>query len=328
MSGPGGVGGTGHAALTVATYNLYLGADLTVVFDVKSHEELTLRAGRVLDQVVATDFPARAELIARSLVASRVDVVGLQEVARWSSAEEGARPQVWLDFCEVLLEALRGEGETYDAHASTPSFHGGAAVGTTHTSVLGHNVILVRRGSGVRVTGERVGGFGDRLQITTGTPDVVFEIERSWSAIDAELDGTPFRFVNTHHEAWDERTRDAQRDEIVDALAASSGPVVVVGDFNATPEQVGMPGEYVDAWTVAGAGEGHTCGRPADLLGGELRHRIDYVWAREARVEECWIVGGDEDDRTATGLWPSDHAGVVARVRLAAPSREGGGASP
>jgi endonuclease/exonuclease/phosphatase family metal-dependent hydrolase len=316
MSGRGDVDGAGHAALTVATYNLYLGADLTVVFDVGSQEELTLRAGRVLDQVAATDFPARAGLIARSLVENRVDVVGLQEVARWSSAGDGAGPQVWLDFCVVLLEALRREGETYDAHACTPSFHGGAVVGTTHTSVLGHNVILVRRGSGVRVTGERVGGFGDRLQITTGTPDVVFEIERGWSAIDAEIDGTPFRFVNTHHEAWDERTRDAQRDELVDALAAGSGPVVVVGDFNATPEQVGMPVEYVDAWTVADAGEGHTCGRPADLRGGQLRHRIDYVWVRGARVERCWVVGGDEDDRTATGLWPSDHACVVARVRL------------
>jgi hypothetical protein len=33
-------------------------------------------------------------------------------------------------------------------------------------------------------------------------------------------------------------------------------------------------------------------------------------------VERGWIVGSDFDHRTSSGLWPSDHVGVVIRLRL------------
>ncbi len=54
--------------LRVATYNLYLGADLTVAFDVAAPDELVERARLVLDQAAATDFPTRARALARILV--------------------------------------------------------------------------------------------------------------------------------------------------------------------------------------------------------------------------------------------------------------------
>jgi endonuclease/exonuclease/phosphatase (EEP) superfamily protein YafD len=103
---------------------------------------------------------------------------------------------------------------------------------------------------------------------------------------------------------------------VLAALAASDRPLVVVGDFNATPEVVGMPAEYVDAWAVAGRdGAGLTSGPNTDLTGDHaLRTRIDYVWVRGADVTDCRVVGGRPQDRTASGLWPSDHAGVVAEL--------------
>jgi endonuclease/exonuclease/phosphatase family metal-dependent hydrolase len=305
--------------LRVATYNLYLGADLTVVFDVASREELGHRARTVLDQVLATDFASRARAIAAILVRERVDVVGLQEVARWSSAIAGAEPAVWLDFLAELLTSLEEAGERYAAHACTANFHGAAVVDDAELSVRGHNVILVRESSAVRVIDEQVGGFSEALRIPTGTPEVVFEIARSWSSVRVEVGGRELLVVNTHNEAWDETIRDAQRDELVAALAHQPGAVVVVGDFNAEPGRVGMPPEYADAWAVAGGGgDGMTSGAPADLRGGQsqLGTRIDYVWARGARVRDCWVVGADPRDRTPSGLWPSDHAGVVAEVAL------------
>jgi endonuclease/exonuclease/phosphatase family metal-dependent hydrolase len=311
----------------VATYNVYLGADLALVFAVESPEHLATQATRVRDQVLATDFPARADAIAALLVRERVDVVGLQEVAEWSRATVEADgtpgdPEVWLDFLDELLAALQRAGTAYDAYASTANFAGGARVGDAELmSVLGHNVILVRRGSGVEVSEERTGDFAAMLEIPTRMADLVLQVRRSWGWIDARAGGERFRFVNTHTEAYDEDTRNAQRDELLAALGDPGIPVVLVGDFNAGPERVGMAEEYVDAWLAGGGpGDGHTCGQAADLANPDsaLGIRIDYVWVRGAAVEGCWVRGADEIDRAATGLWPSDHACVVADLDVAA----------
>lgn len=305
---------------TVATYNLYLGADLTVVFDVRDEAEFAQRAREVRDQVVATDFPARASAIARILVRERVDLVGLQEVARWSRTGSGPHGQeervVWLDFLQVLLDALEAAGAPYDAHARQANFRGGTTVpGEGEMDVLGHNVILVRRGSGVRVTGEAVGAFTRTLDITTRVPGLVLNIARGWGLVDVEVEGRPLRFVNTHLEAWDADVRRAQRDELLAEVAGTDRPVAVVGDFNARPGAVGMPDGYGDAWALAGHGAGPTSGQPADLRGpSTLDHRIDYVWVRDADVVACRVVGDSPQDRTGSGLWPSDHAGVVAEL--------------
>lgn len=310
------------ATIRVATYNVYLGADLTVIFAATDPDDLSRRARLVFDQVVATDFPARAAAIARLLVRDRVDLVGLQEVARWSRQlpDGDGDPAVWLDFLEELLGALVAAGQEYDVHACTPNFRGGAEVaGAATMSVLGHNVVLVRRDSGVVVTDERTGDFEHTLDITTPMPALVLNVARSWGWVDAEVDGHRFRFVNTHLEAWDRPVREAQRDELVRAIGDPGRPVVVVGDFNEVPELVGMPPAYADAWAVVGGpGEGLTCGQSPGLSepASTTETRIDYVWVRGAEVERCWVVGDRPEDRTASGLWPSDHAGVLAEIRL------------
>ncbi len=308
-------------AIRVATYNLYLGADLTTVFGVRDSEELSAAARRVRDQVLATDFPARAAAVAAILVRERVDVVGLQEVATWSRATADGS-EVWLDFLDELLAALAHQGAGYDVHAATASFRGGASVaGAGEMSVLGHNVVLVRRGSGLSVAAERTGDFRRTLDIVTPMPGLVLNVARSWGYVDLVADGGRFRFANVHLEAWDAPVRAAQRDEL---LAAVEGPLptVVVGDFNEVPERVGMPEEYVDAWAVAGQGRpGPTCGQAADLTGAStLAQRIDYVWVRDLAVRGCVVAGDSVEDRTPSGLWPSDHACVVAELALPAES--------
>jgi hypothetical protein len=59
-------------------------------------------------------------------------------------------------------------------------------------------------------------------------------------------------------------------------------------------------------------GESITDPPPADF-----GSRIDHVLAR-GRVRELssQLIGVDPDLRTNTDLWPSDHGGVVARLRL------------
>ncbi len=76
---------------------------------------------------------------------------------------------------------------------------------------------------------------------------------------------------------------------------------------------------------------GNTCCQ-ATLLDNpvsQLYERIDQVWARPApeiegqtrflRYVRVDVIGEEEADKTPSGLWPSDHAGVSARMLVRAP---------
>ena len=69
----------------VATYNLYLGADVSLLFGVNGEAELAERVDVVRRQLDATRFPERAAALASLLARERPHFVGLQEVARWSA---------------------------------------------------------------------------------------------------------------------------------------------------------------------------------------------------------------------------------------------------
>lgn len=311
-------------SLRVATYNVYLGADLSLVFGATSEEDLVRRARTVYDQMRGTDFPGRARAIAGVLAREKVDVVALQEVSLWArssaSRDVSQPPVVWCDFLDELTEALSEAGQPYSVHAANVNFSGSVTVAEEESmSVAGHNVTLVRRDSGVEVSGWETGDYRATLEVAAPMEGLRFRVPRSWGRVDAAVDGAPFCFVNTHTEAYDARIRDAQRDELLDAVGDPGVPVVVAGDFNAPPEAVGMPGQYVDAWTAAGnVDPGYTVGQAADLTNEDSRlaARIDYLWVRGATVEACWRGGHRPEDRTERGLWPSDHACVVADVLL------------
>lgn len=313
-------------SLTVATYNVYLGADLALLFGATSVDELADRAAEVRRQLAVTDFAQRAQAIARILVREQVDVVGLQEVTRWESApvdREGAvgAAEVLVDFLPLLVGALEAIGSPHDVHAVNHNFAGGLQVGDRWVSILGANLVLVRRGGPFAVTAERVASFERQLAMPTGIPGVTFPVARSWGVVEGTVDGRRVLVANTHTEAYDAPVRDAQRDELLAALGDPGCPVVVLGDLNAPPDEVKMPSPYVDAWTVAGGDRdgGYTCGQAAvlDNKDSGLRERIDYVFVRDAGVVECRVVGDRPGDRTVPdSLWPSDHASVIARLEF------------
>jgi len=58
-----------------------------------------------------------------------------------------------------------------------------------------------------------------------------------------------------------------------------------------------------------------------DNVPSKLDHRVDYVLYQPRGVEAvaAEVIGEELEDRTAAGLWPSDHAGVVATLHLAHP---------
>jgi endonuclease/exonuclease/phosphatase family metal-dependent hydrolase len=122
-----------------------------------------------------------------------------------------------------------------------------------------------------------------------------------------------------------ELLRAAQATELT-ARFAGVQPVIVLGDLNDRPGspmyQVLAGNRLVDLWPAfRREGAGFTCCEAANL-GNErptLDQRIDYVWARgSGRTEgDIALVGNRPQDRIAGPvhpIWPSDHAGLVARV--------------
>jgi endonuclease/exonuclease/phosphatase family metal-dependent hydrolase len=313
-----GVGALGH--VRVATYNVYLGADLSLVLGRRDPDDLARNFAEVQRQLRVTAFSGRARTVARLLAHDRPDLVGLQEMCTWSS--EG---QVVSDYTVDLLAALERAGVPYEVVSSRVTFTGSGRleVGGPVLRLQGSNVIVRRRDSAVSVERSDAGLFGDALTVPLDGGEVT--IARGWCDVACTLEGRPgsgFRFVDTHTEAYEAGPRNRQRDELLDLLAGTEGPLVVVGDFNARPDDVGMPVSFHDAWTVAGrpseGPEAWTCCQAADLDGGASRldERIDYVWVRGLDVLGSHRIGAAPDDRNEQGIWPSDHAGVVADVGL------------
>ena len=121
--------------LTVATYNLYLGADLTPLFSASSPQELVQRAGQIYTNVIRTDFPSRAEAIAK-----------LQEVSRWETGPIGGPLSPSYDFLELLLAALARHGLTYRPVATNVNFTSDPTpISTTTAARLTDRDVIIAR---------------------------------------------------------------------------------------------------------------------------------------------------------------------------------------
>jgi endonuclease/exonuclease/phosphatase family metal-dependent hydrolase len=321
--------------LTVATYNLYLGADLTPLFSASSPQELVQRAGQIYTNVIRTDFPSRAEAIAKLLAANPPDVAGLQEVSRWETGPIGGPLSPSYDFLELLLAALAGHGLTYRPVATNVNFTSDPTpISTTTAARLTDRDVIIARtdlpSSRLKVSNPESHNFTATLVIPSAIPGLSFRVPRGWSAVEVKLRGTTARFVNTHLEAFSTTVRNQQARELAAALAGSADPVVLVGDLNSAPDDttgaygIFAAAGYGDAWVVVhGPAGGFTAGQTEllDNVPSKLDHRIDYVLYQPRGVEAvaAEVLGEELEDRTPTGLWPSDHAGVAATLHLAHP---------
>ena len=323
----------GPQKLEVASYNLYLGADLQPLFGATPATIAGL-AQAVWDHVEQVDFPARAAAIARLIGHSDPDLVGLQEVALWERGSTPPTLRPGIDFQQILIDALAAEGEHYRAVAVSRNFvsppvplaSGGLARFTDR------DVILAREdNSAAPVSNPRSALYAARLPLPNPALGGI-TVVRGWASVDVRMNDRSVRFVDTHLEAFHAGVRALQAQELARLLAASPLPVVLVGDLNSRPDDAtGAYGiltgtlQLADAWVeVHGPDGGFTSGQTDDLNLPESRldHRIDYVLYQPdgLRAKSATVLGGEQRDRTPPlpgapfGLWPSDHAGVAATV--------------
>jgi len=185
-----------------------------------------------------------------------------------------------------------------------------------------------------------------------GSVTVPVKFQRGFVGVDALVDGTPYRFVNTHLETRLESFgptgrffQTAQAYELKGTLEAlqlfePSLRQIVVGDFNSDPRDVEeIPGlvapyqifaaDHTDIWTMRpGTGMakgaplvGFSCCQDEDLANhrSALYERVDLIFslALPTKVLDARVLGESVGDKTLPkgwGVWPSDHASVAARL--------------
>jgi endonuclease/exonuclease/phosphatase family metal-dependent hydrolase len=324
----------------VMSRNLYLGAPIEPVFVLESLEALQPAVLQLWTTVVASDIPGRARAVAAEIAARQPDLVGLQEATLWrtQTPPDGAATdatQVEYDFVTLIVDELAARGLLYDAVATSTNFDAEftASDGTPATALdvrmTDRDVILAR--SGVSVGESAEGRFQASVPIVLGGV-VPITIPRGWTSVVATAAGATFRFVNTHLEIGAfEPAQVAQAVELRTILDGSGLPTIVVGDLNSNA----IPGAsdtatygivtgtgFTDLWSVLRPGEpGPTCCQEPGLRNATpaLQTRIDLILYRGAfGASSIDVVGEDPADRTASGLWPSDHAGVVGALRAPA----------
>ncbi len=319
----------GDREVTVMTRNVYHGVDAELNAVIADPANLLTRVSDVYLGYHTRIFPARAQALADEIAATRPDLIGLQEAVkvRVDPIPDGPvspAEVVVLDFVKILLDALETRGLHYERVVVAPNFDAElpASLGfdVRHSD---REVILARRDPTIKLSNAQGGRFAVNCTVPFGPGSIT--IHRGWASVDVKVRGRHLRFISTHLDVGCPiggfAVQVAQAQELLDGPASTSLPVILVGDLNSSPVRP-LPSAYdtlagagfADAWLLAGAGDGFTCCQDAALLNPvpQFTERVDLVLVRgHLDVDGVQVVGGM---KAASGVWASDHAGVVATI--------------
>jgi endonuclease/exonuclease/phosphatase family metal-dependent hydrolase len=327
------------------TWNLFFGFDEAPLFAAAADPDPTKLPPAVTkawEEIQATDFHVRARAIAKHVRAAKPDLIGLQEAALYmlfDPYEESptSPPVEVIDFIGILIEELRAAGLSYEAVSSVndteillPDSLGRGVY------ILDRDAILMR--TGVPPGQQRLGflSANNRTYATLVGPPFGFPIwiYRGWASVDVSFKGKSFRFVTTHLEdagtdpglTW---LQGEQAKELVAGPLNTPMPVILTGDFNSDGYTkwptylylVGPPPDGAalkDVWLLTHPrNPGLTWGEDPDLVNPfpRLTQRLDFVFLQgQIGVVRADVVGDTRGDRASSGIWPSDHAGLVAKL--------------
>jgi endonuclease/exonuclease/phosphatase family metal-dependent hydrolase len=315
--------GHGDGDVKVMTYNLNNGSDLIPLLSATTPQAISGAVSEVLAEVQASDIPDRALDLAHVIAAAHPDLVGVQEASVWT-----VNGVVRYDVLGSVMAALARDGQHYAVVAKANAF--GGQLPDAQGDIVGlqdQNAILARTdlpAQRFQISNPQSGFFAAHLDLPLpGLPQPVPALD-SWVSVDVTMRGHPFRFLDTHLDSNSPLVNDAQARELVANVTHSPLPVIVAGDFNADASGAGSPtysdlihGGFGDAWSQVHPGQpGFTWGQAdAASPGLQLNQRIDMVlYYGHFKVDHSRLVGNHKDK--VTGLFPSDHLGVVATLDL------------
>ncbi|HTF45324.1 MAG TPA: hypothetical protein VK641_15570 [Terriglobales bacterium] len=323
----------------VMTYNVNEGTDFEQVVGTTSVTDFLLGVGQVITQVQGTNPPERMRAVAGQILSAQPELLSIQEVDQWFTgtydpvAGTCGTMTLEYDMLKELLHDLSARGGRYQVAAQVPQYVFPPTPGLIPpadyicVAVNDYNVILARTDLPAEVfqwSNPQTGQFVNELVLPTPVGPV--PLPRSWASVDAKFFGHPFLFINTHLESFDPTIRELQGGELRAGPASSSLPVIIAMDSNAQafplpkdPTYTDFRADgYHDVWSrLFPKKAGLTCcqSEPDNNPVSQLYQRIDLVLTL-GRVDAfgASLVGTDPKSRLPDGLWPSDHAALVADV--------------
>lgn len=318
----GGVLGSAAAApaaapktvdVSVMTRNLFLGADLIPLATAGQGDPFKQAATGLLNEIRASDPNGRMKLVAGEIAKAKPDVVGLQEVSLWRTGPPGAAPTtVVADYLKTITTELARRHVPYRVATKRLglSLRAPTSSGVDVSVAIG-DAVLVRQG--VATSGARSGLFRQQLTVPTQELGPV-STNRSYNVLDVTVRGARLHVVNAHLEAYDPATRLKQVQELVAGPLRSPRTTILLGDLNSGPD-LPKPEDRPPYAAIAKAGfvpertrTPSCCDDTLDKLHWD--HNVDWIMARpRVRLVSSSLTG---KERTAGGLNPSDHGGVLS----------------
>lgn len=339
-------GSSGRGQVTVMTWNIYVGADVDVVLGATDPTQIPGLVAAAYQELLSTNFEERAGTIAQFIQEYEPHLIGLQEVSLIQRFSPVSGPIEQFDYFEILMDKLGALGLNYqvagkvdNADVTVPMIVNPITFEVEeYVRLLDSDVVLARQDVAVSDVIEK------NYQAVLPTP-FGFVIPRGYVSLNATVGQKDYRFVNTHLESSDfDNVRYFQAGELVNELSGETQPIIMVGDFNtrapssldpAGPTYQFLVGEeagYTDVWPhnlVGSEGEGFTSSHDSDLRNPvpHLDHRIDLIFVRNQgsyagqEPVQAFVLGDELNERTPSGMWPSDHAGVVAKLHILEPAQ-------
>ena len=335
---PGAGAAVSTPAVKVMTRNMYIGADLTPVVQATTLPQFLTATAQTFVKVQASDPRERIKAMAREIADADPMIIGGQEV---ELVERDTEPPTndgpatpanttVFDFLQMLLGdlALQGTPYTLVTSATNVSAEVPTALGFD-VKATDRDVILAKANlpsDELSWTNQRSASFTTNLTFSTVAGPLTFT--RGYNVADFTANKHTFRLVNTHLEAFSNFIRSAQAAELLTGvLGDATQKQVMLGDINSDPSDAGTNpydlfagAGFADSWTQANpSSAGLTCcfGELLDDPDASVfDSRIDVVLTRNASeaASRAKIYGTDPDNRTPSGLWPSDHAGLNSTV--------------
>jgi hypothetical protein len=331
----------GRGDLRVMTYNVNEGTDFLQIQAATDADSFLVAVGQTITQVRATNPPARMRAVARQIIDADPTLVSLEEVDEWytstfdPSTGTCGTPTLEYAMLQDLQDALAAQGAHYTVAEEAQQYAFPLIPGfippSTYlcVSLVNHVAILARTDldpERFQWSNPQSAQYATMLEFPS--PVGVLPLPRAWVSVDATFDHKAFRYIGTHLESLVPAIREAQGAELRAGPANTSLPVIIAMDSNAQAAPLPQDPTYMD-FIAAGFDDGWAeifpffpgltcCQNELDNNPvSQLYQRIDLILTLgNARVKNIALFGAEPGERIEGGLWPSDHAGVAARVEV------------
>jgi endonuclease/exonuclease/phosphatase family metal-dependent hydrolase len=326
--------------IKVMTRNLYQGTDFTEAMGSTDFIDLLKNVTLTINNVRATNPPARMAAVAQEIADQEPDLVALQEATVWQTGPSLMQYTTEFDPVQLLLTNLAALKQPYKVVTVYTGFDfASPGIDSVWVHTTMQNVILARQESldaGMTILNTQTGTFATLLPVFIQGLNITVPITRGWAYADVDYNGQQFRFLTAHPEAFYDLVEEAQVFELLTTTpTATPLPVIMAADFNARADDptqetyksysAMLAFGFADAWHTAHPGApGFSCCQDNKLFNkvSKLNQRIDLVMTRGPfDVRGAKLVGNTDGDRILFHkpdftLWPSDHAGLAVKLRL------------